>query len=366
MAYTPPTIAQSNDQIITDIEGAIGQTVPILPVAFVRALAKALAGVLSPIYRLINWLFKQLSPVTCDLPMLLYWGQWFNLLPKEAHAALLSATVSGTNGIVCHDGTLWQSPDNGDVYNQVGDITISAGVATAQVEDLTEGASGNLSNGLSLTLPSPVAGITGAVVASTIETGVDAEATPDSFEGYRQRVLQRMRYQSIVGTAGGYVAQALQYEGVVKAFAKRSGTDVVVYPLIATSGASRVPSGPTLAAIQTYLQSVSRRALSVTVYAQAATERTVDATITGVSPADAATKATILAAWNACLYAAYPRQYDDEVATTDSISAGSLWAIVLAAGAMASGITINVSGIGGGPYTLPIGELAKPGTLSWA
>jgi uncharacterized phage protein gp47/JayE len=362
MAYTPPTIAQNKAQIVTDIEGTIGQVVPILAKAFARVLATALSGVLALLYQFTAWVYKQISPITCDRAMLLYWGLRYNILPKEAASALLGITISGSNGSLCEADTLWQSADSGEVYRQIGDATISGTTAAAQVECLTEGDAGNLDPALALTLPSPVAGITGAVVASTVEAGVDAEATED----YRARIVQRMRYQSIVGTAAGYVAQALQYEGIVKAHAKRSGSDVVVYPLQDTTGAARIPDAPTLALIQSYLQSVSRRLLCVTVYAQAAVERTAAITITGLSPADAATKATIEAAVDAYLFGAYPRQYDDELNPTDYVSVGALWAIVVAAGATATGITLNISGIGGGPYQLPIGEIVKKSTLTWA
>jgi uncharacterized phage protein gp47/JayE len=364
MPYIPPTIAETRSQIITDIEGKIGQTTPILARAFNRVLSWALSGVLALLYAFVKWVYDQISPVTCDLAMLLYWGQRYNLLPKDASASLLAITVSGTNGSVCAAGTLWQSADNGLVYSQVADATISGTTASAQMECLTEGADGNLDPALTLTLPSPVAGITGAVVASTVEAGVDAETTED----YRVRILQRMRYQSIVGTAAGYITQALQVEGIVKAFAKRktSSSDIQVYPLVASTGANRIPDAPTLAIVQAYLQSVSRRLLSVTVTAEATVERTCAITITGLSPGDAATKATVEAAIDAYMYGCYPKQYDDEPAGGDIVDVGHIWAIILAAGATATAVSINISGIGGGPYTLPIGEIVKKGTLTWA
>jgi uncharacterized phage protein gp47/JayE len=362
MSYTPPTITAIRSQIVTDIEGAIGQTVPILPKAFIRVLAVALSGPLALFYSLVAWLYRQISPVTCERAMLLYWGQRYNILPKEASAAILGITITGADGATCPAGTLWYSADNGLVYQQLADATISGTTQTAQVECMTEGEDGNLTAGDALTLPSPVTGITDAEVDSVVEAGVDAEETED----YRLRILTRMRYQSIIGTAGGYVSQALEYEGIVKAFADESAGDVIVYPLQDTTGPSRVPSAGTITAVEDYLQSTQRRPLCVNVYAQAATERTVDITITGLSPADAGTKAAIEAAIDEYLYAAYPRQYSDELAPTDFVSVGSIWAIVVAAGATATAISINISGIGGGPYQLPIGEIVKKGTLSWA
>ncbi len=362
MSYTPPTIAAIRSQIITDIEGAIGQTVPILPKAFVRVLATALSGPVALFYSLVGWLYRQISPVTCERAMLLYWGQRYNILPKEASASLLGITITGVDETLCPAGTLWYSADNGLVYQQIADATISGTTQTAQVECMKTGEDGNLTAADILTLPSPVAGITSAAVDSVVDAGVDAEETED----YRLRILTRMRYQSIIGTAGGYISAALECEGIVKAFAEESGGDVVVYPLQGTTGATRVPNAGAIAAVEDYLQSTERRPLAVNVYAQATTERTVAITITGLSPSDAATKAAIEAAIDEYLYAAYPRQYDDELAPTDYVSVGAIWAIVVAAGATATAITISISGIGGGPYQLPIGEIVAPGVLTWA
>ena len=48
------------------------------------------------------------------------------------------------------------------------------------------------------------------------------------------------------------------------------------------------------------------------------------------------------------------------------MSSASIWAILVAAGATATAIVIAISGIGPGPYQLPIGEIVKKGTLTWA
>ncbi|MBL8966331.1 MAG: baseplate J/gp47 family protein, partial [Spirochaetaceae bacterium] len=262
-------------------------------------------------------------------------------------------------------GTLWASSVSRLVYEQVTLAVISGGSASVEIECLTPGAAGNLSTSSALSLPSPLPGVLSAVVASTVVSGEDEE----DLDTYRSRLLQRMREQPQGGAAGDYIRWALEVTGVVKAFATRnSGGDVLVYPLVAVSGSARVPAAGKLAEIQAYLQDPARRPLAANVYALSSTERTVDITISGLSPADAATKANILAAITAYLYAAYPRQYLDDPAPTHIISLAAIWGIIIAQGAVATGVAMAVSGIGSGvsTYEIPMGEIVKLGALAWA
>jgi uncharacterized phage protein gp47/JayE len=358
--YAPPTTAAIKAQIIADIEGAIGQTIPILPVAFVRVLAGALAGVTSIQDRYIAWNYRQIFPGTADLESLIRMGERLPIVLRASVAAIHTITISGDDDTAVPAGTLWSVGSL--VYQQVALVTIAGGVAAAEVECLTAGDNTTQANGTALTLPSPVPGITGAVVASTIVTGEDSETT----EEFRARIIERMKRQPQGGAIGDYVAWALEVAGIVKAFVDLVGTDVVVYPLIAISGSARVPGSTKLDEVEAYLQ--GPKPLCATAVASAMTERTATLTISGLSPSDAATKASIVAAWEAYCYAAYPRQYADDAGPTDVISLAAVWAIIYSLGATATSITLAISGIGSGvtSYTLPKNEILAPGTITWA
>lgn len=363
--YVPPSTSEIAAQIIAAIEARIGQTTPVLPVAFVRVLAFALAGPLALAYRFITWAYRQIFPATADAESLAYLGDKYEMPRGAAVAARLQLTVSGDDGTNVPAGTLWASAVSRLVYEQVTLAVISGGVASVEVECLTPGAAGNLADSSALSLPSPLPGVTGAVVSSTVVTGEDEEA----LDTYRARLLQRMREQPQGGAAGDYIRWALEVAGIVKAFATRnSGGDVLVYPLVATTGSARVPAAGKLAEVEAYLQDPARRPLAANVYAITTTERTVDVTVTGLSPADDATKANILSAIEDYLYAAYPRQYLDDPSPTHIISLAALWGIIIAQGAVATGVTMAVSGIGSGvtTYEIPMGEIVKLGALSWA
>jgi uncharacterized phage protein gp47/JayE len=359
--YTPPTTAEIETEIISRIESAIGQTVPILPVAFARVLAAALSGPIALLYRVIAWAARQIVPQTADIEALTYLGDQYGLSRNPSVAAILSLSVAGDDGTEIPAGTIWTA--SGRTYSQTALAVIAGGTALASVKASDGGSAGNLANGATVSPSSPIAGVTSATVASTLTTGTDEE-TIDTF---RARVIQRMRAQPQGGSAADYVRWALEVSGIAAAYAYRVGTDVVVYPLIALDGAGRIPGAPKLAEVQAYLQAPERRPLCATVYALGATERTVSVTITGLSPADAATKAAIVSAIESYLYSRYPRQYSDEPLATDTVAVAAIWSIIFAAGAVAAAVTMSVSGIGTAPtYVLAPGEIAAPGAVTWA
>jgi Uncharacterized homolog of phage Mu protein gp47 len=363
--YTPQTIAEIKAEIISDLEGETGQTTPIFKRAFNRVLATALAGVVALLHRRILWGYRQIFTDTCDEEALAYKEARYGITPSPSVAAILVATISGDEGATSPAGTLWTCADNGLAYLQSFDATISGGIASAQVECLTLGALSTLATGAALSLVSPLAGITGAVVASSSLDGQDA----DTLEERRAQVRAREQRTDEIGTVGYYISKALEVSGVAFARVSRNaGGDVDVYPLAALSGPARVPGSTLLATIQAYLQDLSRRPLCANIYALASVERTASVVITGLSPSDATTKANITAAINAYLYARLPRQYTDDPESTDWISVGDLWAIISANGAVATGVTLTVSGIGSGvmSYQLPIGEIVAPGGVSFA
>jgi uncharacterized phage protein gp47/JayE len=362
MAYTPPTIAAIRAQIITDIEGAIGQTVPILSKAFARVLAWALAGIQALTYRFGAWIYKQIFPQTADTDELILIGGEYGLIIVPAVSAILTAVATGDEDEVIPAGTLWVCGDY--VYEQAEAEAISGGTATITVECLTGGDAGNLDNADELTLSSPISGIDSvATVASTVTTGEDQE----TIEDFRTRVMERIQRQPQGGAAADYIGWAREVAGIVKAFAFRTDPgEVTVYPLQAVTGTARIPGAPKLAEIQTYLDDTARRPLCADVIVSAMTELTVNITITGLLPNETDTKTEIEDAIEAYLYAAYPEQYPDEVDSTAVVSIAAIWAIIAGAGATATAATMTVGGTPATSYTLEEDEIAIMGTVAWA
>jgi hypothetical protein len=88
--------------------------------------------------------------------------------------AVLSVTATGDEGTVLANNIQWSA--GGENYRQVGAVTIGAsGTATVSVQAEVAGADGNQDDGTVINTVVPVAGLTGAVVASTTTAGVDRD-----------------------------------------------------------------------------------------------------------------------------------------------------------------------------------------------
>jgi hypothetical protein len=88
--------------------------------------------------------------------------------------AVLSVTATGDEGTVLANNIQWLAGTQ--YYRQVGSVTIGAsGTATVSVQAEVAGADGNQDNGTVINTVVPVAGLTGAVVASTTTIGVDRD-----------------------------------------------------------------------------------------------------------------------------------------------------------------------------------------------
>jgi uncharacterized phage protein gp47/JayE len=359
-----PTASELTAQVLSDIEGFVGQSSPILPKAFIRVLARAIGGALSLLYRVIAWTYEQIFPATAAIEALTRMGEQYGIGQRPAAFAVLDIQVIGTIGALVPAATVWRGSNNLS-YIQTALVEITgSGTVTARVECLEGGVLGSLGIGNTLEAASPVSGVDGASVLAIQIEGEDEETT----EQYRARILQRIAGQPQGGSAADYVRWAMEVPGIIKAFAFRTDAgEVTVYPLEADTGTARVPAAGKLAEVLAYIDNTSRRPLCATVLAIAMTERTVDITITTLSPSDATTKAAITSELQRYLYAAYPKQYPDEENPTNVISVAAIWSAILDSGAAAASVTMTVSGTGAvTSYSLPNAEICKLGTITWA
>ena len=359
---TIPTITTIRDQIITDIEAKIGQTIPSSPKAFFRVLAYALAGVLNQIYRIGAWIYNQIFPQTADDEALANLGGQYGIVRRPAVAAKLTATATGANDTVIPSGTLWQR--NGTVYQQTVDVSISGGTATVTVEALTTGEATNASNGTIISLTTPIAGVVdNATVVSTVTTGEDVE----DIEIYRSRILQFLQARPQGGSVADYVAWALEVAGIVKAFAFNTAAgEVTVYPLISLTG-TRIPDAGKLAEVDAYIEHPDRKPLCATVVTAAMTERIITMVVTGLTPDTIDLRSAIESAWESYLLERFPLQYADESMPTNIISLAGMYAEAIGAGASGLVATMSVDGVPGTitQYQLAESEIVKLGGITW-
>ncbi len=201
-----PSIEEIKNRIISDIAGKINQTIPLLPIAFVRVLASALASAEFLIYQAILWVYKQIFPESADFFNLVLLGAIVGITPVDAVPAQLLCTVPGT-GPQVNAGTLFIG-SNGITYRVETTTAIVAGFALdVPFLALTSGDISNLINGEVLDITSTDLNLEGtATVTSTVIPGADQEST----ESFSARVSIRYRVRDINGSVGAYSLNGLE------------------------------------------------------------------------------------------------------------------------------------------------------------
>jgi uncharacterized phage protein gp47/JayE len=360
---TIPTIAEIRDQILTDIQSGLGLTSPPLPRSAFGILATAVAGALALVYRFAAWVERQVFTATADRDALILRGNEYGLTPTPAQPWQGTATATGTDGTIIPLGTLYQI--NGTAYRVTTAATIS-GSTTIHIEALEAGDAQNRDNGDEMKLVTPIAGVDRvATIASTTQTGEDAETTED----YRARILQRQQNVPQGGAIPDWIRWTTEVAGISEAKIDRPAPGTItVYPLTDDADpANRIPGGAKLTEVEDYITDPTRapiRAGSISVVAPTEVEFDVD--IDDLSPDTAPVKTAIETAIEAHLYSRRPKQYSDEPDPRDVISAARLSAIAVSAGAEVATVTLKTAG--GSPitdYELDISELAKLRDLTW-
>lgn len=203
---TIPSITVIKNRIISDVAGKINQFIPILPLAFTKVVASAIAGIIYLLYQAIVWVYKQIFPESADDVSLALLGAIVGIFRVAEVQAVLLCTVPGT-GPQVNAGTLFFG-SNAVTYRVETTTAIVAGEAlNVPMLALTGGDIGNLANGEILDITSTGSGLTGtAEVTSTQTDGADQE----SLESFAARVSIRYRIRDINGSVGAYTLNGLE------------------------------------------------------------------------------------------------------------------------------------------------------------
>jgi len=399
MSLTTPTTQDINNNIIAQLEASFGQTIPLLPKAFNRVLAKALAGVFILLYKYAGFMFLQIFVRTASTQPTEVNGKIITPLvelgrlvgagdPGAATQAelLIDITVENPTGTL-PSGTQLVNSSNGVTYITLAAVTLVGSTVQATVRAVADqqggggaGTIGNLDPGAIVSFANPLANVAqDATVNTQTVTGADGE---DLDVVYRQRVLDRFQKRPQGGAYADYQQWAKEVVGIVNAYPYTSPTpgqvDVYCEATVASSGsADGTPTGAQLVAVAEAIELDSsglatRRPAGATVNVVAITRTAFDADVAGLSVSD---PATVMADIEAALtdfflerapfitgLSVLPRL--DRIAATGA--AGIVDDIVNAAGGTFTGLTLTT---GGGPvtvYTLGNGEKAKLGTVTYS
>ena len=274
MSLKTPTTKDINDNIIAQLEASLNQTIPLLPKAFMRVLAKVLAAVFILLYKYAGFIFLQMFVQTASdretevngvsLTPLTQWGRLVGVGdPKPATQAELLITVDvHTIGATLPAGAQLIGADNGVTYvTQYGvllnhtSMRIDVRAVADQANSGGRGSVGNLPPGSVLTFADPLPMVARDAVVFSIKTnGANGEGT----EAYRQRVIDRFRRRPQGGAYADYALWGEEVSGILHVYPYTSTCpgQVDVY-VEATEASSGNPDGiPTAAQLQAVLDSI--------------------------------------------------------------------------------------------------------------
>src|SRR5688572_651528 len=394
MALVTPTTAQVAANLIAQLAAALSQTIPLLPKAFTRVLAKTLSGVFIVLYKYAGFSLLQQFVSTASfeetevngtlIRPLVEWGRLVDVadpLPATQAELTVNVTVLNQTGSLPGGSQLLYAP-SGVVYQTTAAVSLNAATVSATVRAASDqsggdgsGTQGNLEPGTLLQFASPLPQVaTNATVTAITVSGAEAE-TEDS---YRARVLRRYQRRPQGGAYADYQAWGSEVSGVRNVY-PYTGDPGEVDVYVETFGA---PDGiPNPAELEAVLESIefdpeespsptglaNRRPANAAVNVLPITRTEFDVTITGLS------SLTVVDALEQGLdeflrsrepfivgLSSLPRL--DRI--TQGAVAGVVQEIAEANGATVGSVTLSRSAITIVEYTLARGELSKLGTLT--
>jgi uncharacterized phage protein gp47/JayE len=391
-----PTTADVAENICAQIELSVGQTIPLLPKAFTRVLAKALAGVVVLLYKYAGFIFLQMFVAYASsedtvingrvVNPLTEWGRLVGVGdPIAATRAELTATVtvlvqtgdlpSGTQLLFADTGVVYVTTAAVDL--DAATVIVSIRASSDQDGNGGEGSIGNLEIGDVVSFANKPPNIASdAVVASVVTTGADAEDVDD----YRARIIRRCQNKPQGGAYADYRIWGEDVAGIANVYPYRGDpgeVDVYVEATPESSGSpDGIPTGAQLTAVAAAIELdsaglASNRPVNAAVNVYPITRRAFDVTVSGLVAADVpAAENLIESAIDEHLrsrepfivgLSVFPRV--DRV-TLAAVS-GEVDDAVNAVGGTVTTVALELSAAPIVAYSLADGERAKLGTLTF-
>lgn len=270
MALQTPTTISINDIIIAQLEATLNQTVPLLPKAFLRVLARVLSGVFILLYKYggsthLNTFIKTASIEETvingiSVSPLLFWGRLIGADdPTEAIQAelIIDITVTNQTGSLPINSQLTNA-DNGVTYLTIGSVLLDLPTVQVTIRAASDqaggdgsGSIGNLEVSDIVSFANPLPNVLRTtVVSSIVTTGVDSEST----ELYRQRVSDLFKKRPQGGALSDYEVWGEEVAGIVNIYPYTSDFPGQVDIYVESSDD---PDGiPTTAQLETVLDNI--------------------------------------------------------------------------------------------------------------
>lgn len=292
MSFLRPTLAALVERARLDVESWIDGASARLRRQLLDVLVRMHAGAMSALYGKAEWTSRQILPDTADSDNLARHAGVSGLTRKAAFAGTGNVRFTGVAATAIPAGTVLVA--TGGIQYQTSGAAVmgGGGFIVVAVEAVEVGAIAAINEGATLTLASPIAGVTStAVVQAGGLTPGGAEETDDALLG---RLLLRIQTPPQGGSKDDYLDWALPLDGVTRAW---------VYPLWLGPGTvgltfamddrvNPIPTGPDVATVQAALDVLRPVTAALTVFAPVA--QAINLTISLV-PSTAEVRAAVLA-----------------------------------------------------------------------
>lgn len=391
-----PTTQEIAENIVAQVEANLNETVPLMPKAFIRVLAKALAGVFVLVYKYAGSMFLQMFVAHASMREttilgktvrpLVEWGRLFGAGdPIAATRAELRISVTVLNQVGTLPGeSQLVFPATGVVYLTTSTVELNASTVEVGVRASSDqtggggaGSIGNLQPGDTVLFASPLPNIaTRATVVAQTVTGADGETEA----AYRARVLRYAQKRPQGGASADYELWAEDDPGIIHVYPYAGApgeVDVYVEATVASSGSEDgIPTTAQLEAVAALIEFdkdglASRRPVNAGVNVYPITRVTFDVQVTGVEAPDvAAAEATIGAAVDEYFRAREPFIVGlSSLPRNDRVTLAAVSGVVddavSALGGTVTSVVVKLSGVPTPAYTLGDGEKAKLGTMTY-
>jgi len=234
MSLSTPTTKEISDNIISQLEASLNQSIPLLPKSFLRVLSKVLGAVFVILFKYGGFIFLQIFVSTCSasdtevngrtVNPLQRWGRTMGVedqVGAETAELSIDITVQNQSGVLQSGAQLLNS-GNGVTYLLLTSIVLDAPVVQGTIRAVSDqaggdgsGAQGNLSPGDIVSFANPLPNVQGdASVVSQLVVGAEGETT----ESYRARVENRFKKPPQGGAKVDYEVWGEEPAGIVNCY----------------------------------------------------------------------------------------------------------------------------------------------------
>lgn len=221
MPFVRPTRTQLVEDARTALETRLPGSDARLRRSMLDVLARILAELANGLYGFLAYIARQAFADTADVDYLRRFGALYGVPEIPAGFAQGVVIFTGSELATIPANTAVRRVD-GREYVTLTEGSISSGTAEVSVLSTTAGLDANTDAGVTLSLLSPLSGVSSA--ATVDSDGITGGTDVESVESLRSRIVARIQRPPAGGTIADYIARAKEYPGV---------TDVFVYaPLV--------------------------------------------------------------------------------------------------------------------------------------